>query len=87
MYVSTLSICYIHVLHVGRGGDIGGTEGTVPQKYEVGGRPMHPSPQIFCEVVIVVFLVRKGSYTTFNIVKIRKILGKERENLKNLVDK
>ena len=29
---------------------------------------------------IVVFLVRKGSYTTFNIVKIRKILGKEEKS-------
>ena len=47
----------------------------------------HPSvPPIFCEVKkgvikeffseIVVFLVKKGSYTTFNTVKIRKIRKK-----------
>ena len=30
-----------------RGGDLGGTEGTVPPKFEVGGRPMHPSSQYF----------------------------------------
>src|SRR6218665_1702454 len=35
---------------------------------------------------IVVFLVRKGSYTTFNIAKIRKIWEKKGENPKNLVD-
>jgi len=35
---------------------------------------------------IVVFLVRKGSYTTFNIVKIQKIWEKKREDLKNLLD-
>jgi len=38
---------------VGMGGDLGETGGTVPQKiFEVGGRPMHPSSPIFCEVVL-----------------------------------
>ena len=35
---------------------------------------------------IVVLLVRKGSYTTLNIVKDTENLGKERENPKNLVN-
>ena len=55
---------------------------------------MHSSPPIFREVVLSdvresmnrvkegVFVVRKGSCTTFNKVKIRKIS----ENSKNLVD-
>src|SRR6218665_3085186 len=30
-----------------RGGDIGGTGGTVPPKFDVGGPPMHWSPPIF----------------------------------------
>ena len=34
-------------LKIGRGGDLGGTGGTVPQKFEVGGPPMHWSPQYF----------------------------------------
>jgi len=29
------------------GGDLWGTEGTVPPKFEVEGRPMPPSPQYF----------------------------------------
>jgi len=52
-----------------------GTGGTVPpKKFEVGVSPCI-RPQIFGEVVLSeqskkgVFLVRKGSYTTFNIVK------------------
>jgi len=74
-----------------RSGDLGGT---VPPKLEVGGRPMHWSPQFlrisvvgwarkleqskkigvkefFSEIVL--FLVKKGSYTTFDTVKIRRI--------------
>ena len=35
-----------------RGGDLGRTGGTVPPKFEVGGRPMHPFPPIFGEVVL-----------------------------------
>ena len=40
--------------------------------------------ELFSEIVVV--LVRKGSYETFNIVKDTKNLGKERENPKNLVN-
>jgi len=40
--------------------------------------------EIFSE--IVVFVVRKGSYTTFNISRERENLGKERENPKKLVN-
>jgi len=36
--------------------------------------------EFFSEIVVI--FVRKGSYTTFNIVN----LGKERENPKNLVN-
>ena len=36
------------LIHSIRGEDLGGLGGTVPQKiFEVGGRPMHPSPQYF----------------------------------------
>jgi len=35
---------------------------------------------------IVVFLVRKGSHTTLNLVKDTENLGKERENPKNVVN-
>jgi len=38
----------------------------------------------FSEIVVV--LVRKGSYTTLNIVKDTENLGKERQNPKNLVN-
>jgi len=34
------------------GGDLEGTGGTVPPKFEVRGRPMHPFPPIFWEVVL-----------------------------------
>ena len=40
--------------------------------------------EFFSEIVVV--LVRKGSYMTFNIVNDTENLGKERENPKNLVD-
>ena len=40
--------------------------------------------EFFYETAAVV--VRKGSYTTFNKVKERENLGKERENPKNLVN-
>jgi len=82
----------------GRGGDLGRLGGRSPKIWS-GGRPIHPSPPIFWEVVlsdahestnrikkgiikellskIVVFLVKKGSYTTFNTVKIRKIWKKK----------
>ena len=40
--------------------------------------------EFFSEIVVV--LVRKGSYTTLNIVKDTENLGKERENPKNLVN-
>ena len=40
--------------------------------------------EFFSEIVVV--LVRKGSYTTFNIVKETENLGKERENPENLVN-
>jgi len=36
--------------HKCRGGDLGGTGGKVPQKFEVEGRPMHWFPPIFWEV-------------------------------------
>ena len=39
----------------------------------------------FCSEVVVV-LVRKGAYTTLNIVKDTENLGKERENLENMDD-
>src|SRR6218665_678998 len=65
-----------------------GTGGTVPPKFEVGGPPMHWSPQYFEKqlshvresmnrVKNCVFLVRKWSYTTFNIVNIRKMWEKK----------
>ena len=78
----------------GRGGDLGGDwGGRSPPKFEVGGRPMHWSPPIFWEAVLSdvresmkrvkngVFLVRKWSYTTFNIVNIRKMWGKRKGKL------
>src|SRR6218665_1229762 len=34
------------------GGDLEGTGGTAPLKFEVGGRPMHPSSPIFREVLL-----------------------------------
>ena len=34
------------------GGDLGGTGGTVSPKFEVGGRPMYPSPNISRSTVI-----------------------------------
>jgi len=40
--------------------------------------------EFFSEIVVV--LVRKGSYTTFNIVKDTENLRKERKNPKNLVN-
>jgi len=40
--------------------------------------------EFFSEIVVV--LVRKGSYTTFNIVKDTENLGDERGNQKNLVN-
>src|SRR6218665_1816062 len=69
-----------------RGGDLGGDWGTVPPNLRWG-RPMHPSPNILRNSVVgcarkyeqskkCVFLVRKGSYTTFNIVKIWNIWEK-----------
>jgi len=39
-------------MEVIRGGDLGGTGGTVPPKFEVGGPPMHWSPPIFWEIVL-----------------------------------
>src|SRR6218665_3328964 len=65
-----------------------GDWGTVPQKFEVGGRPMHWSPNILRSSVVRcackyeqskkgVFLVRKWLYTTFNIVNLRKMWEKK----------
>ena len=58
---------------------------------------MHPSPNILRSSIVGcarkheqskkgVFLVRKGSCTTVNIVKIRKIWEKKEKIRKNLVD-
>src|SRR6218665_2253987 len=41
--------------------------------------------EFFSEIVVV--LVRKGSYTTYNIVKDTEDLGKEREHPKNVIQK
>jgi len=77
-----------------RGGDLGDWGTVPPKKCEVGGRPMQSSSPIFWEVVLWdacestkrvlkgVFLVGKGSYTTFNIVQIREIWEKKKENRK-----
>ena len=71
------------------GGDLGGLEGRPPKKFEVGGTAHALVPPIFREVVLSdarestnrvkkgVFLVRKGSNTTFNIAKIGKICEKK----------
>src|SRR6218665_484410 len=76
----TIDICTEH-----RGGDIGGTGGDVPPKIRGGDGPcIRPLPNILRSSVkkgvikeffseIVVYLVKKGSYTTFNTGKIRKI--------------
>src|SRR6218665_2957740 len=85
---------------LGRVGDLGGTGGTAPKKFEVGDDPCIGPPPIFREVLsvvgcarkyeqskkhglikeflseIVVFLVKKGSYTTFNAVKRGRLLKK-----------
>jgi len=42
---------FVHI-HTCMGGDLGGTGGTVPKNFEVGGRPMHPSPNIWRSSVI-----------------------------------
>ena len=75
-----------------RGRDLGGLGETVPPKFEVGGPPMHWSPPIFWEVVLsdvhestnrvknCVFLVRKWSYTTFNIVNTWKMWEKKEKS-------
>src|SRR6218665_3837223 len=66
-----------------------GTGGTVPPKFEVGDRPCIGPPNILRSIVLsdvresmnrvknCVFLVRKWSYTTFNIVNIRKMWEKK----------
>src|SRR6218665_3853812 len=72
-----------------RGGDLGRLHGgTVPpKKFDVGDGPCIRPPNILRRSVVGcarkyeqskkgVFLVRKGSYTTFNIVMIRKIWEK-----------
>ena len=87
----------------GRGGDLGGTGGTVPPTFQVGDGPCIRPPNIlrssvvgcarkneqskngvikefFSEIVVV--HVRKGSYTTLNIVKDMENPGKGREILK-----
>src|SRR6218665_2720868 len=57
-----------------RGGDLGGDWGDGPPKFEVGGRHMHPSPPNILRSSVVGCArkyeqsVRKGSYTSFNIV-------------------
>jgi len=83
-----------------QGGDLGRTGGTFPPELEVGGRPMHTSPNIFRSSVVGcagkyeqglkkgVFIARKGSYTTFTISHSTNTehLGRKRGNTKNQVD-
>ena len=76
-----------------RGGDLGGTEGTVPPKIWGGNGPCIGPPNILRSSVvgherkhrvkkgvvfseIVLFVVKKGSYTTFYTVKLRRIWKK-----------
>jgi len=82
-HATRLACSFFSVYVVCRGGDLGGLGGR-PPKIEVGDGPcILPPPPIFWSSVVGcarkyeqskknVFLVRKGSYTTFNIGKIRE---------------
>jgi len=79
--------CSFNVLEC-MGGDLGGTGGTVDPKFEVGGRPMYPPPNILRSAVIgcdeKYELTRKGVKEEVFVlksrflVKILKILVKKR---------
>src|SRR6218665_1166941 len=82
LYSFNTATLSMHSKH--RGGDLG----TVPQNLRWGNVPCIRPPNILRSSVVgcagnhekskkVVFFVRKGSYTTFNRVKIRKIWGKK----------
>src|SRR6218665_2108411 len=67
---------------IARGGDLGGTGGRPPQKFKVEGTahalvPPNILRSSVDRVKNCVFLVRKWSYTTFDIVNIRKMWEKK----------
>jgi len=88
-----MQCCLLNPINSIQGRRPRGRLGAVPLTFEVGGTAHASVPPIFWEVYYMYsvvgcarkheqskkrcFLVRNGSYTTFNIVNIRKIMGKK----------
>jgi len=71
--MNILSNIWVYVIVIRMGGDLGGT---VPPKFEVGGRPMHSSPNILEKYSV------KGSAEMYEVTEKRwdeEIFGCETE--------